>query len=123
MRPQAKWLFIFWQMFWLNILIPGHTRGVITMPGGKSSCCAESAERSSCCSPMGTPAKGKAPTEDQKRRCAICYFAMGYTVATAFVFDLGISSRVIERLETVTPQLRIVEFALPFYPVGPPALS
>jgi hypothetical protein len=72
---------------------------------------------------MGTPAKGKAPTEDQKRRCAICYLAMGQTLPPVFVYDLTISGRVVARIETTTPQLTIVEFSFPFYPVGPPVLS
>jgi hypothetical protein len=72
---------------------------------------------------MGTVPKGKTPTEDQKRHCAICYMAMGQTVPTVYIVDLSISGRMIERLRTTTPQLTIVDFGFPFYPVGPPVLS
>jgi hypothetical protein len=62
---------------WLNVVIPGHTRGRYTVPGSKSS--ADPAT-SACCAQRSAarPADGNdQPTPDQRARCAICYFALG----------------------------------------------
>jgi hypothetical protein len=71
----ARWLFIAFQFSWMNIALPGHTRGAITLPGAKASehaCC--SAGRSDQSDP--TPRQGQ-PTPSDRARCAICYFAVG----------------------------------------------
>jgi hypothetical protein len=62
---------------WLNVVIPGHTRGRYTVPGSRSS-----AERaaSACCAQRSTARpveRNDQPTPDQRARCAICYFALG----------------------------------------------
>ncbi len=124
------WTFIIWQMFWLNIFMPGHTRGVIRFddkPASKAKSCCESEApveeiKSSCCSglPIGAPVKGKEPTQDQKNRCAICYIAKGYHFPVVFSFELQLTGKLIEQIEVVDAQIKSVEFAFPYYPSGPP---
>lgn len=109
-------------MFWLNIFIPGHTRGAYGTVGG---CCEDKAEVnkvSSCCAAKSTQSKESKPTEDQKRRCVVCHIAKGYTVATVYAFDLTLSGRVLEVIDTFKPQVTTIAFEFPFYPVGPPAV-
>jgi hypothetical protein len=67
---------------WLNAVVPGHTRGVITLPGGEGaprSQCAAGPTR--CCPKTGKPIKQDGgptePTEEEKSRCAVCFFAKG----------------------------------------------
>jgi hypothetical protein len=60
---------LLFQAIWLNVIIPGHTRGAITLPSSPTA-------STSCCSHGDTtknsdPAK---PTKDPSR-CAICFFA------------------------------------------------
>lgn len=35
----VHWSIILWQFAWLNVVLPGHTRGSITVPGSTSSSC------------------------------------------------------------------------------------
>ena len=114
----ALWLFILWQVFWMNIFIPGHTRGAYGEVGG--GCCAPAVKSASCCK-AGKPEGQQPPTEEQKQRCVVCYIAKGYTVATAFVVELAPSGRAVERIHARQAQVRSVRFELPFYPIGPPA--
>jgi hypothetical protein len=74
------WPVILFQLFWLNVFVPGHTRGAITMPG------AHAAEASGCCEPQKSDT-GK-PTPEQQRRCAVCYIVAGYSLPPVFDIDL-----------------------------------
>lgn len=78
-----RWSFILFQFVWLNIVLPGHTRGAITMPGSKPA-----ASCGSCCASPVKSDKPHKPTPDEQRRCAVCYFAAGYTIPVVFHFDL-----------------------------------
>ena len=62
---------LIFQAVWLNVVLPGHTRGIITLPG---SDCADS---SSCCASRKTHAKPDAPARPTPRpgACAVCFFA------------------------------------------------
>ena len=68
---------------WLNAVVPGHTRGVITVPdGGKGHCATVSTVVSRCCPKTGKPIKqddprDEKPTDEEKARCAVCFFAKG----------------------------------------------
>jgi len=58
------------QAVWLNIIVPGHTRGVVALPGTASpspACC--------CCGGERGDASHHAPVGDPAGHCAICYFA------------------------------------------------
>lgn len=73
MRP-LRWAFILFQFAWLNVVLPGHTRGSITVPGTKPTapaCCAGHQAGSR------TPAENQQPTPADRANCAICYFAAG----------------------------------------------
>jgi len=80
-----RWCFILFQCVWLNAVLPGHTRGVVTLPGtggdaraAGAGAAAAAGETHACCSGAakttgknnGTPAR-KPPTGS----CAICFFA------------------------------------------------
>src|SRR4051794_13144805 len=63
-------LLILTQALWLNVMLPGHTRGSITLSGSKhSSCCASKNNDSG--------SKDRAPSQRDREHCAICYFAAG----------------------------------------------
>lgn len=61
-RPFHLFLLLF-EFCFLNIVIPVHTRGMVTM-GGSGSCC--------CCCHKSKP---HAPTPADEKNCAICNFA------------------------------------------------
>jgi hypothetical protein len=62
---------VLFQALWLNVILPGHTRGIITLPGtacadGPSSCCLRKAHVKSHLPAKPAPRPGS---------CAVCFFA------------------------------------------------
>jgi hypothetical protein len=80
-------LFTLFQAFWLNVLLPGHTRGQIVMPGTPAAQAAETGH--SCCEADTAPAAAPghksdgAPTKSRAANCAICAFAAHMTIPPA----------------------------------------
>jgi len=78
-------LLVFWAGF-LGIFVPGHTRGAITLPGAGCSDC-KTVKADSCCATDTTTERDE-PTQDQKKRCAVCFFVMSLYVVPPFVLDV-----------------------------------
>src|SRR4051812_41102224 len=65
---------------WFNAVVPGHTRGAVTLPDtGRSihSCCGEEASASKQTQNRNAPGKRAA-------RCAVCFFAAHQVPAAGF---------------------------------------
>jgi hypothetical protein len=69
---------LLFQAIWLNVIVPGHTRGVVSLPG----CAACDSSRSSlafspaaCCGASRATDSNHHPVRDPASNCAICYFA------------------------------------------------
>ena len=65
---------LIWFAGWLVLVMPGHKRGIVQMPGGQSeqaaaSCCEP---QPSCCTPAESPQSPPRPT-DPAKHCAICF--------------------------------------------------
>src|SRR4051794_7235672 len=76
-RRAGIFALLIFQSLWLNVIVPGHTRGVITLPGWSSradhSCCSTHGERSR--------SDEKSPQPDGRAaHCAICFFAARLTL-------------------------------------------
>jgi len=78
-----------YQFFFFNILLPGHTRGAITLDGkhhpDEASCC--------CCGEVpAAPAKPgdpkSAPSQKDRENCAICNLAVRVMPAPLFTISL-----------------------------------
>jgi len=86
------WPLILFQFVWLNIVVPGHTRGFVTI--GQScdgqSCTEQTpaGQAASCCSNKSHNPASKSPTPDQQKRCAICAFAAALSTPPVVVFKL-----------------------------------
>ena len=65
---------IVFQSLWLNVILPGHTRGAITLPGYK-------AESGTCCKHESP--KKQIPTNDRASHCAVCFFAARLSMPVA----------------------------------------
>lgn len=124
---RMRWTILFWQVFWLNIYLPGHTRGSITVAG---SCCAMDAAATNdanlpaCCRLEKAAEKqksGSAPTPRQKSNCAICKLVHGYSLPPLYCFDFRPSGFCRVAGITWSAQVSLLPFNFPFYPVGPPA--
>jgi hypothetical protein len=70
------------QAIWLNVIVPGHTRGVVTLAGTSpavESC--HAVAKTKCCPSKGTSDDEKSDSEspvdegERKANCAVCYFA------------------------------------------------
>jgi len=73
-----RWCFILFQCVWLNAVLPGHTRGVVTLPGSSGAAQGAAVETHACCAGSSTSnnksnhAPAPRPTPGS---CAICFFA------------------------------------------------
>jgi hypothetical protein len=80
------------QFLWLNVIVPGHRRGVVLLPGTGCSACESAAVPSehpvkpvrSCCSHH--PGKTPAVPSGNADHCAICFFAARLSPAVAVDF-------------------------------------
>lgn len=87
LRRTVHILFILFEALFLNIVIPGHQRGIVTMAGCQS--CAV-VQQDQCCTMPGAATDAACsteqhtshsePTATDKANCAICYFAVSLCV-------------------------------------------
>jgi len=122
MRGRAlRILLLVFEALWLNVMVPGHQRGVVPLPGEKRAVC-EAQATDSCDCPTAQPSappkeKGRG---DPAKRCAICYFAA--RLCTPPVIDLTLPPlRLIELLPFPAPDARESDQFVPtYYGRGPP---
>jgi len=65
---------LLFQALWLNVIVPGHTRGMVALPGAACESCGQ-AQRECCSSSRADPSH-RAPVRDPASHCAICFFAV-----------------------------------------------
>lgn len=120
-----QWAILIWQVYWLNLYLPGHTRGSITVAG---SCCAmetaaEESNLPACCRLEKAAEKQKdssSPTPRQKSNCAICKLVHGYSLPPLYCFDFRPTGFCLVAGISWSAQVSLLPFDFPFYPVGPP---
>ena len=103
---------LIYQALFLNVVLPGHTRGGVTLDGKHSAatCC--------CC---GTSSKIPAtPSQRDKDNCAICQFMAGLTPAP--VVSLTLPELGLLKLMPVPPPAIVVARQLipTYFACGPP---
>jgi hypothetical protein len=84
-----KITFLLFQALWLNVIVPGHRRGQIALPGESCAACEEAEESSADCCPMEDQSRrpdSPRPKGDPAKHCLICYFAA--RVTPPLVIDL-----------------------------------
>lgn len=110
------------QAVWFNVIVPGHRRGAVALPGERCAAC----QADACCPDMAEspPDHPKAPPAgDPSSHCAICHFAAALSVPPA----IESSPPALELLENVEPA--VVERAVAvksdatYYGRAPPAPS
>lgn len=117
------------QAVWFNVIVPGHRRGEVALPG--EACAACHPQAVACCPEMAdsAPDKPKAPASgapasgDPASHCAICHFAAALSTPPAMEFSPppltfleSIDLPVVERAAAVL-------FVAPYDGRGPPAVS
>lgn len=101
---------------WFTFVVPGHTRGIISLPGAGQSvkCCAtDSGDESNSQSTCPTPASPSS--------CAICFFAASYSLPPVYVFYVEPLELIQTLNDHAIAQLLSLDFPTPYWPVGPPA--
>ena len=79
MRPALVILTLAWQLLWLLVLVPGHVRGQVVVPGSDA---ADVVVDDPCCS---APADGEPMPLERRRDCYVCHVLLRMDVATPFV--------------------------------------
>lgn len=114
------------QAVWFNIIVPGHQRGAVALPGETCSACQANAD--ACCPDMAEPppAHPKAPAApegDPASHCAICHFAAALSTPPA----IESSPPPLELLDLIEPNVversAAVSFSAPYYGRAPPVPS
>jgi hypothetical protein len=117
LRRTGRILLIVWQVWCLNVFLPSHTRGAMTVGKATHTCCepAETRDRDD--------SKNNKPTPEEQSRCSVCYFAAG--LSTPPVFDLDLQpSGLVDRIDPPAPALVASnDYPLPYYACGPPAIA
>lgn len=117
-RRSLATLLLAYQAFFLNVLLPGHTRGAITLDSRHAarSCC--------CCEPGGDAAAAKekgVPTQRDREHCAVCDFAAHLTPPDTFVVRLD-PFGLVDRLPPPPPAVAAAIDRIGTYlATGPPA--
>ena len=115
-------IFIAFQAVWLNVLIPGHTRGCMLLPGSQceDSIChlAHGGDVKPCCEHSKQPA-----TPAKTQNCAICNLAAN--LVTPPPFQLILPPLVLLHFigDGRAHSLVAREVLVPFFSCGPPALA
>jgi hypothetical protein len=108
------------QFVWLNVIVPGHRRGVVALPGGHCAACEEGAARNSQPTCPSDSKSGRHLPGDPAAHCAICFFAARLSPAVAYDFThppLRLSGFV---PQTAIPIVHCPEFSLTYYGRAPP---
>ena len=89
-RSVWRILFLVFQAFWLNVVLPGHTRGIVVMPcsepaaGQRHACCAKPASSNE--DPRDS--RDRRESSDRASRCAVCFYAVRLTLPPPFHVEL-----------------------------------
>src|SRR5262245_34256916 len=79
MRRAAIIALVIFQSLWLNVILPGHTRGAIALPGYEAT----STASHGCCTPQDHDSRDRQKPTDRAARCAVCFFAVRLTLPDA----------------------------------------
>ena len=71
--------FVLFQALWLNVIVPGHRRGQVALPGEACAACEKAVSVACCEMEHGRRQDAPAPSGDPARHCAICFFAARVT--------------------------------------------
>ena len=118
-RRVAVILLALFQAAWLNAILPGHRRGVVTVPGYEPS-----ATHACCASDAGHDGPGDGSSNgDQKQRaahCAVCAFAAKLSTPPALEAPVC-SPRPVALAEVPPPDAAPSRpFVLTYHSRGPP---
>ena len=120
-RRTVRTILAAYVLVWFTMVVPSHTRGVVTIPGA-AAVGAVAAGSSSCCHATApTNPDDRTPTKEQQKRCAVCFVASMISTPVVYAIDLRPGDHVANASNRAESQLRSHDFPAPFWPTGPPA--
>ncbi len=119
-RSFRVFLLVFEALF-LNVVIPGHTRGMITLSGKESVHGIADLGCPFCCD-SGTRPRKDAPTRQDRQDCAICHLALCLTTVPPADLRLGELGLLPLLVLPVRPMPPVTADASIHYCRGPPVL-
>jgi hypothetical protein len=124
-RPITRWVAVFLlavEAIFLNLIVPGHTRGVITL-SGKCSCNGLADLGCPLCAHRVSDDPKKAPTSQDRCDCAICHLAV--CMMSTPPVDLGLGE--LGLLKLISPpaseEITIAAMVRTYDGRGPPPAS
>jgi hypothetical protein len=114
---------VVFEAFWLNVVVPGHQRGIVQLPGSNSEpSCPFCSTGETPSSPSHSASKSGAPRAPAGT-CAICAFAAHLSLPPVVDFSLP-PLKLLGRIADQTPRPPIARIVLvPFDSRGPPVLA
>jgi hypothetical protein len=120
----SRWfriLLLAFTTLWFGAVLPGHTRGMITVPGSTNSTGDDTAMGSSCC-PSPNKDKSKHKQTDGSC-CAICFFVAGLLHYSPVTFDFAPRGQIeVLSIPLAHPAAAILPFQ-PYQSRAPPAFA
>jgi hypothetical protein len=114
---------LIFQFVWFNMIVPGHRRGIVQLPGARAACCCEQ-ESVTCAHCQGTGSdKQKTPAKrDPAANCAICSFAARVSSPPAIDF-IPPPTRLAARVDLpLSPLIPHLEFKPTYDACAPPTV-
>jgi hypothetical protein len=114
---------LIYQAIFLNVVLPGHTRGAITLTGNSSG--TTTASCGGCCAEGNSekPDQKRSPSGKDRENCALCHMAARITPAPAISLTLPKLGE-IELLPVVSAmKADSLEQRLAYYGRAPPFIS
>lgn len=109
---------------WFGAIVPGHTRGIVKMPGTGSNgdALASVSSNAGCCATHAPPSddEKKSPV---KPACAVCYFAAALMIAPAPTFDFAQLGLVGSLAPPVINRIGCQPTHQPYHGRAPPAIA
>jgi hypothetical protein len=112
----TSWALVIFQCLFLNVFVPLHTRGAISLDGksrgGTASCCSKP--------DPGSKHEKNSPTPEDRRSCAVCYLVSAYVPVDPVILEHELRECVRLAHDAAAAQVRNVDYHIPFWAAGPP---
>src|SRR5690242_20355775 len=116
---------LLFETVWLNAVVPGHTRGIVPLPGTGCAACQTRSGQDGCC----MDEEGRKPdaprhkSGDPAANCAICHFAARVTAPPFVDFTLPPMARVGSVPRFASPAICSLAPLTPYDGRAPPAYA
>ena len=117
-------LLLLFQVLFLNVVVPGHTRGMITLDGkasvrGLSDLDGGAGALRGCCAMEHRKGK-EAPTSQDRADCAICHLAVRLTTPPPVDFHLAQLTLLQRAKPLPAPTIPSMDVSRPYWGRAPP---